>query len=110
MTDPDSNPTNYTYDADGRLTVTTFADGTTSTNEYKDLTGNITATIDESGNRNEYDYDPMSRLIAKRTFMGAARFTRGAPATTPKAIASGRLTATARSRRTRTIPSIESSP
>jgi RHS repeat-associated protein len=54
------------YDAFGRLIKTTFAAGTPqeSTRLYEyDAAGNRTAEIDENGNRTEYAYDVMNRLI-----------------------------------------------
>ena len=55
--------TEYAYDALGRLTTTTFADGSVLTHEYDDDTGFIHAVIDENGNRAETGYDLMNRAM-----------------------------------------------
>ncbi len=62
MTDGESHKTTYGYDSFGRLTTTTHHDDTVLTYEYSNRTGNISAVIDESGNRVEMTYDRMNRL------------------------------------------------
>ncbi|MHB0961459.1 MAG: RHS repeat-associated core domain-containing protein [Pirellulaceae bacterium] len=65
-TDPLGRVIDYDYDAFGRVTAITYATGTADEAvrgfEYADLTGNVTAVIDENGNRTEFEYDAMNRL------------------------------------------------
>ncbi|MDQ3907492.1 MAG: DUF6531 domain-containing protein, partial [Acidobacteriota bacterium] len=53
--------TGYEYDHDGRLTKTTYPDGTTTKVEYNAI-GLQGATVDQAGRRTEYAYDEMGRL------------------------------------------------
>ena len=50
------------YDANGRVTRTTFADGTFTTHDY-DALGNCISITDELGRTTRYVYDSRNRLI-----------------------------------------------
>ncbi len=65
-TDPLGRVTDFDYDAFGRVTTITFAQGTTdeASKQFEyDQAGNRTAIIDENGNRTEFEYDVMNRLV-----------------------------------------------
>jgi RHS repeat-associated protein len=65
-TDPLGRVTAYAYDADGRLTKTTFAQGTPdqATQQFQyDAAGNRTAFIDENGKQTTYQYDALNRMV-----------------------------------------------
>ena len=57
-----NRPTNYFYDAAGRLARTTYADRTFTTHQY-DAIGNCIATTDELGRTTRYIYDDRNRLV-----------------------------------------------
>ncbi|QUY44819.1 RHS repeat-associated core domain-containing protein [Acaryochloris marina] len=65
QTDPLGRVTDFDYDAFGRVTSITFAQGTADQGiqqfEY-DAAGNVSVTIDENGNRTVFDYDALNRL------------------------------------------------
>ena len=65
MTDPLGRVTDYDYDARGRLTAVTYAQGTAveaiERYEYDDA-GNRTAFVDARGNRTTFVYDARNRL------------------------------------------------
>jgi RHS repeat-associated protein len=71
MTDPLGRITDYDYDQLGRLITITSAKGTVDETvmryEYFDgmagLSGNVKAMIDGRGNRTEYEYDTMNRVV-----------------------------------------------
>ncbi|MBX9580312.1 MAG: putative Ig domain-containing protein [Gemmataceae bacterium] len=55
--------TRYAYDADGRQTRVTFADGATAQTGY-DLRGRRSFEVDPAGQRTDYAYDAQDRLTA----------------------------------------------
>ena len=59
-TDRAGRVTTYTYDTLGRLTKTTYPDGTTASSEY-DAIGQTTRAIDALGNVTQYGYDAARR-------------------------------------------------
>jgi RHS repeat-associated protein len=61
QTDGDGHTTRYAYDARKRLTVTTYPDGTTTTNAY-DGPGNLVSVTDQAGNQVQYTYDAANQL------------------------------------------------
>ena len=67
MIDPLGRVTDHDYDTYGRRVSTTYALGTvdeaTVRWEYADLSGNVTAVIDELARRTEYEYDSNNRLV-----------------------------------------------
>jgi len=60
-TDGEGHTTTFGYDGFGRPTTTAYADGSSTTAEYSDRTGNQTARTDEVGVRTTASYDPMNR-------------------------------------------------
>jgi RHS repeat-associated protein len=77
-TDSLGRVTRYEYDLLGRRIKETRAEGTLDQAvrrfEY-DAAGNRTALVDENGNRTEFEYDAMNRLVAQRDPLGQeARF------------------------------------
>ena len=75
-TDPLGRTTDYDYDpVSGQVSKITFAQGTAdeAVQEFEyDLAGNQTAFIDENGNRTEYKYDEMGRLVETIYAVGTA--------------------------------------
>jgi RHS repeat-associated protein len=68
-TDPVNNVTTNTYDQFGRLTMVTYADG--STKQYKyDAAGNQIAVIDENNHETDTQYDAMNRVILVTDALG----------------------------------------
>ncbi|MCB1123218.1 MAG: hypothetical protein KJT03_16810, partial [Verrucomicrobiae bacterium] len=65
-TDAVGNSTQFEYDRYGRLTKRTNPDGSTFTQSYNDLTGNIHVIVDEDSHRTELKYDPMNRTTERR--------------------------------------------
>jgi len=78
QTDPLGYVTTYSYDSQGRLESITWCNNAAAPEkatrrfEYNGIgggnTGNVTAEIDENGNRTEYEYDAMNRVTLVRTF------------------------------------------
>ncbi len=72
-TDALGRVTRYDYNAAGLLQSTTFAVGTpdeaTIRDEY-DAAGNLTAVIDEAGERTEFEYDALNRITRIRDAIG----------------------------------------
>ncbi|MGB3494710.1 MAG: exosortase-dependent surface protein XDP2 [Elainellaceae cyanobacterium] len=65
QTDALGRVTDYDYDDNGNLSQMTFAVGTADAASQQmeyDLAGNLIASIDENGNRTEFEYDPLNRL------------------------------------------------
>ncbi len=52
-----------TYDAQGRLVQTTYADGTSSLNTY-DVIGRLISSTDQAGKVTQYTYDPLGRMTS----------------------------------------------
>ena len=61
ITDGNNHTTQYQYDARKRQTVTTYPDGTTTTNAY-DGPGNLAGVTDQAGNQVQYTYDAANQL------------------------------------------------
>jgi RHS repeat-associated protein len=61
VTDGNNHTTQYQYDARKRQTVTTYPDGTTSTNAY-DGPGNLASVTDQGGRQVQYTYDAANQL------------------------------------------------
>lgn len=55
-TDRAGNTNNYAYDADGRLTKTTYADNSFTQSNY-DAAGRVGSTVDAKNNTTTYGYD-----------------------------------------------------
>jgi RHS repeat-associated protein len=69
VTDALGRVTDYDYNLFGRLTLVTYAKGTTEQGVQKfeyDSAGNVTAFIDENNHRTEFAYDSMNRLTLTR--------------------------------------------
>ncbi|MGE4182848.1 MAG: Ig-like domain-containing protein, partial [Limisphaerales bacterium] len=64
-TDGEGRVTRYQYDAYGRTTLITYADGSARTYGFNDLTGNPTSTEDEVGVVTRIEFDPMNRQISR---------------------------------------------
>ncbi|MEO1034861.1 MAG: Ig-like domain-containing protein [Pseudomonadota bacterium] len=68
-TDADGMPQTYTtfyvYDAKGRLTQTTDAEGNVTTTEYNGI-DKVSATVDARNHRTEMDYDARGNLVQTR--------------------------------------------
>jgi RHS repeat-associated protein len=62
VTDSLGNVTRYAYDADRRLILTTYADGSTESRTY-DLAGELVELTDQLGNSTRYVYDAGGRQI-----------------------------------------------
>jgi large repetitive protein len=62
-TDPLNRTTRYTYDAVGRLTSTTYPDGTSTSTVYN-YAGKAIAQTDQAGRITKYEYDALDRLTA----------------------------------------------
>jgi RHS repeat-associated protein len=60
--DPNGNPTRYTYDALDRTTLIAYADGTTQTMAY-DRAHNLAERIDPNGSVITYTYDALNRHV-----------------------------------------------
>ncbi|MFP5226056.1 MAG: RHS repeat-associated core domain-containing protein, partial [Acidobacteriota bacterium] len=61
MTDGDGHVTQYSYDARKRLVITTYPDGTRTTNAY-DGPGNLISVTDQANNVVQYTYDAANQL------------------------------------------------
>jgi RHS repeat-associated protein len=61
QTDANNHTTKYQFDARKRLTVTTYPDGTTTTNAY-DGPGNLASVTDQASNVIQYTYDAANQL------------------------------------------------
>jgi RHS repeat-associated protein len=62
VTDPVSNQTSYTYDAQNRVTADTNELGYTRTFAYDD-NGNSVSTTDRNGRTREFEYDGLNRQV-----------------------------------------------
>ncbi|MEO6739180.1 MAG: putative Ig domain-containing protein [Chthoniobacteraceae bacterium] len=68
QTDALSHAAIYSYDGYGRLRQVALENGDLRITEYKDLTGNVSATVDERSRRTEFRYDAMNRLKERKVF------------------------------------------
>ncbi len=72
--DPLGRSTNFTYDANGRLTRVTFADGQFTQTTYDSL-GRKASITNEEGQITTYTYDGLGRLISVTGILGDAVYT-----------------------------------
>lgn len=72
--DPLARSTNFTYDANGRLTRVTFADGQFAQTAY-DALGRKASVTNEEGQITTYTYDGLGRLLSVSGILGDAVYT-----------------------------------